>query len=175
MVIIDFDEGPDIPLDVVSPEVCQDLFATISEVKRPALGRRLEQLIIHLAVIGHLDPCSVDVSLPIGYSSVYEHDLLFDDDGLPCVVNVLFALEVDAEAAKGRANVLDTRDIPPRLQTPIIFDELPLLRQGGFQSSVVFSTRPLALFHVLNFAVAAVDEELALGLVESFVDDGNVA
>ena len=130
---------------MVSPKISKDLFATIPKVKRPALRRRLEQLVVDFAVVRHLNPCSVDVPLSVGDPAIYEHDLFFDEHRLACVVDVLLALKVNREAAEGRADVLDTRNVPPRLKPPVILDIVPLLPQVCLQGVIIFAARQLAL------------------------------
>lgn len=123
------DVAPEVPDPVVPPDVLQYLLTTSFVDLRPQVRINLVLLIEVLAHVKEPHDCVVDVTVSKGHSSKDKHYLLVDYDRIPSVVYVLLAFKhrifVVELTALRRTDVLFQRQVPPRLEPPLLYKLRP--------------------------------------------------
>ena len=76
LVIVNLDKGPNIPLNVVPPQVRSNFFTAVSEVVRSCLRGNSKFLIVIFALVEDLNKCTIDIPVPLRHAPIDEHDFL---------------------------------------------------------------------------------------------------
>ena len=116
LIVIYFNKCPDVPSNMVSPQISKNFFTTVFERKRSTFSWDFILFIVILTLIKNRNFGSIYKPSSACNATVYEHDFFFRKNTLPRSINKLLALNVKSDSATSwRTNLFESSNVPPWL------------------------------------------------------------